>query len=410
MASRFVEEHFIAGGKPAGKPFQLLRKPAAQMCQTDLENTVIGNFIEVFLAKEDHHGPVGVNYLEKIQLPTLPALFGSMLAGVDYVLMGGGLPLYIPGVLDGLSHLDAVTLRLNMSGSRLHTSCLQRFDPCTFCAGERPQIGRPKFLAVISSSTAAKTMVRRSTGNVDGFVIENHAAGGHNAPPRTTGGMHSPPSHQYGPKDVIDTGKIRALGLPFWLAGGCASPTALRDALDAGAVGVQIGTAFAFCEESGISGDIKRQVIQHGLSGHLNVVTDFQASPTGYPFKLIPMGANAGASDGKAQRQLICDLGYLRHLYHRSDHEIGYRCPAEPTQSYLKKGGRIEKTVGKRCLCNGLLATIGLGQIRDDVPEPPVVTSGEDLSFMHHVINGNGATYDAEDVIEYVTSDPISDS
>ncbi|HSP54617.1 MAG TPA: nitronate monooxygenase, partial [Dehalococcoidia bacterium] len=64
---------------------------------------VVANFAEVWLAKEGHSRPIGVNYLEKIQLPRLPEMFGAMLAGVDYVLMGAGIPNQVPGALDELS-------------------------------------------------------------------------------------------------------------------------------------------------------------------------------------------------------------------------------------------------------------------------------------------------------------------
>jgi nitronate monooxygenase len=72
------------------------------MTRDSIELLILSNFAEVYLAKEGHDGPVGINYLEKIQLPTLPSLLGVMLAGVDCVLMGGGLPLAIPGILDEL--------------------------------------------------------------------------------------------------------------------------------------------------------------------------------------------------------------------------------------------------------------------------------------------------------------------
>lgn len=52
--------------------------------------TVLGNFVEVWLAKEGHDGVIGVNYLEKVQLATAPAMFGAILAGVDHVLVGAG--------------------------------------------------------------------------------------------------------------------------------------------------------------------------------------------------------------------------------------------------------------------------------------------------------------------------------
>jgi NAD(P)H-dependent flavin oxidoreductase YrpB (nitropropane dioxygenase family) len=71
------------------------------------ELLVAANFVEVFLAKEGHDAPVGINYLEKVQLPTLPSIYGAMLAGVKYVLMGAGIPRAIPGVLDRLAQRPA---------------------------------------------------------------------------------------------------------------------------------------------------------------------------------------------------------------------------------------------------------------------------------------------------------------
>ena len=79
--------------------------------------TVAANFVEVFLAKEGHAGLVGINFLEKIQFPTLPSIFGAMLAGVDYVLMGAGIPRSIPGVLDRLAKGAAVELKIDVEGA-----------------------------------------------------------------------------------------------------------------------------------------------------------------------------------------------------------------------------------------------------------------------------------------------------
>jgi len=62
---------------------------------TDL--VIAANFVEVFLAKEGHDGQVGVNYLEKIQMATPAAAYGAMLAEVDYVLVGAGIPAELPG-------------------------------------------------------------------------------------------------------------------------------------------------------------------------------------------------------------------------------------------------------------------------------------------------------------------------
>lgn len=402
MAQRVLDEYFIPGGKPAEKPFKLIPIPALQMQRSGVELMIVSNFAEVFLAKEGHSGQVGINYLEKIQLPTLPSLFGAMLANVDFVLMGGGIPLAIPGILDRLSCGDAVELKLHVEENSEHQDYSHQFDPKAFFPGELLKLNRPKFLAIISSDIVAKNMIRRATGSVDGFIVENYTAGGHNAPPRRS----DKSSLQYTEKDVPDIGKIREMGLPFWLAGGYASPKTLKEALDSGANGIQVGTAFAYCKESALLPEIKQEVLRRCMNGDLKIVTDFQASPTGYPFKVICLDNTITNTDNYNKRKRCCDLGYLRHLYCKENSEIGYRCPGEPAQSYVKKGGPHDKTVGKQCLCNGLLATIGLGQVRENgLSELPIVTSGENFSFAATIVEKAGMNYSAKDVIAYIKSE-----
>lgn len=65
------------------RPHMLTAKPSVHL----QELLIVSNFAEVFLAKEGHDGLVGINFLEKIQMATLPSLYGAMLAGVNYVLM-----------------------------------------------------------------------------------------------------------------------------------------------------------------------------------------------------------------------------------------------------------------------------------------------------------------------------------
>jgi hypothetical protein len=63
----------------------------------------------------------------------------------------------------------------------------------------------------------------------------------------------------------------------------------------------------------------------------------------------------------------------------RDSGAIGYRCPAEPVATYVRKGGSIEDTAGRRCLCNGLTATVGLAQRRrGGLDGLPLVTLGQD--------------------------------
>ncbi len=48
---------------------------------------------------------------------------------------------------------------------------------------------------------------------------------------------------------------------------------------------------------------------------------------------------------------------------------------------YLRKGGDAEDTLGRKCLCNALMANVGLGQLRrNGYKEEPAVTLGQDLA------------------------------
>jgi nitronate monooxygenase len=404
-AERIVERYYVPGGKAAAARFRLTplfsESPPAEL----LELTMAANFAEVFLAKEGHHGCVGLNLLEKIQLPTLASLFGAMLAGVDCVLMGAGIPRSIPGTLDQLAAWGKASLKLSVEGATAGREHTVEFDPTEFFPDARPAVRRPAFLAIVSSATLAMTLARKSNGQVDGFVVEEASAGGHNAPPR--GGMQLNERGEpiYGPRDQPNLTTIRDLGLPFWLAGSTASPARLREAKAAGAVGVQIGTAFAFCEESGLRDDIKRTVIRQSQAGTVELRTDPRASPTGLPFKVVSMSDSVSVPEIYEARKRICDLGYLRQSYERADGTIGYRCPGEPEENYKGKGGKIEDTVGRKCLCNGLLSTIGLAQATEDGgEEPPIVTAGEDVAGVARFLTPGKDSYSAADVLRYTLS------
>ena len=93
-----------------------------------------------------------------------------------------------------------------------------KFDPKAFCGGKTPVLPRPKFLAIVSSATLAMSLAKKSTGSVDGFVVEGASAGGHNAPPRGLMQLTEQGEPLYGERDLPDLAKIKALGLPFWLA------------------------------------------------------------------------------------------------------------------------------------------------------------------------------------------------
>ena len=102
-----------------------------------------------------------------------------------------------------------------------------------------------------------------------------------------------------------------------------------------------------------------------------------------------------------AQRESICDLGYLRQCYRQPDGDVGYRCPGEPLEDYLRKGGNPTDTVGRKCVCNGLLSAIAYAQVRrSGEVEPPLVTAGDDAAQVHRFLKPGRDTYCADDVLD----------
>jgi len=403
VAQRIIDRYFVEGGKAADKPFKPKPVPSLKPSKMLEELLVAANFVEVFLAREGHDKPVGINYLEKIQAPNLPSIFGAMLAGVSYVLMGAGIPKAIPGILDRLANNQSVELRIDVEGADSGETITTEFDPMKFCGGQVPEIGRPDFLAIVSSATLASMLKRKSSGEVNGFIIEGPTAGGHNAPPRGQMQLSIEGEPVYGDRDVCDLKAINKLGLPFWLAGSYAEPERIAEALELGAAGVQIGTAFAFCEESGLDPELRNASVQMSIENSVKVFTDPVASPTGFPFKILEMDGTHSDQSSYEARTRICDLGYLRHAYKKDNGKIGWRCPSEPVDDYLKKGGNIEDTVGRKCVCNGLLANISLGQIQQDgLLEKPLITSGDDAAFVARFLKPGALSYSAIDVIEYL--------
>jgi NAD(P)H-dependent flavin oxidoreductase YrpB (nitropropane dioxygenase family) len=394
-AAEALRRYFRPGGLSPGTPYATLPMHQQVMSRAREQFTMLAAFVEVQLAREGHDGLVGINLLTKVQHSNLPLLYGAMLAGVGFVLMGAGIPREIPAVLDALALHQPALLRMEVEGGGSDAPYL-RLDPVGHWEGTPPGILRPRFLPIVASHSLATMMVRKASGTVDGFVIEGPTAGGHNAPPRGGGVPDEQGEIAYGPRDQVDLEQIRALGVPFWIAGGAGSPERLHAALAAGATGIQVGTLFACCDESGIADDLRRAMLERAARGEIQVRTDHRASPTGYPFKVVTWGAVG------AERARICDLGYLRTAYAMPEGRIGYRCSGEPEATFVAKGGRLADTVGRMCLCNSLLATIGLAQARaGGRAELPLLTGGDDLARLGGFLGGR-TRYSAADVIAYL--------
>lgn len=409
VAERVLRRYFVPGGIGQEAAFAPAPMPVVRPGRSSVELTVAANFAEVFLAKDGHDYPVGVNYMTKLQTSTLASTYGAMLAGVDYVLMGAGIPARIPALLDAFADGRRGELAIDFAGEG-EPAVTARFDPSSGLSAEFGQtggtipLGRPRFLAVVSSHLLAAYLARHARTRPDGFVVEGPTAGGHNAPPRGPMVLDDSGEPVYGLRDEVDPDKMSALGLPYWLAGGAGQPAALAAAVRSGATGVQVGSAFALSEESGLAPQVKLSLAEGVLAGTLRVRTDPLASPTGFPLKVAELAGTASDAAVRDARRRTCDVGYLRVPFRASDGTVGYRCPAEPISAFVRKGGRAEETTDRICLCNGLISAVGLGQRRRaGGVEPAVVTIGADLGFLAPLVEAVGPVpYRAGDVVHYL--------
>ncbi|MGO8671444.1 MAG: nitronate monooxygenase [Capsulimonadaceae bacterium] len=369
---RYVEDlmAFAPGGRMHKTPLPM-DCPNPAKAELPRRLSAICAYIEVMRAKQGHRGMVGINVMWKCALTVLPSLYGAMLAGVDALLCGAGVPMDLPDIVARMEHgedMDYVPLHGTETSARLKISDDQSMDLIT-------RHRRPMLIPILSNYAFPKRIVdiwERQYGLApDAFVLENHRAGGHNAPPRNR--------KEFGEADEL-TGyfyKVRDLGIPVYVAGSGSTHEEMEAWINEGAYGLQVGSRFALCTDSGMSPDLREQVVDYNRELMTDVRTANRLSSTGYPFKYVPLAGTLSDRDVYEKRKRICDHGYLQHSLF-TPQEDGtvketYICPAMPEAQFAKLGGKVEDTPGIMCLCNALLATAGLAK----PGEPPLVTLGE---------------------------------
>ncbi len=107
-------------------------------------------------------------------------------------------------------------------------------------------------------------------------------------------------------------------------------------------------------------------------------------------------------------RKRVCDLGLLQQRGLSKPNEDGsrrliQRCMAEPLENFVNKRGLPRNAENKRCLCNGLLAAAGLGQIINNnsssQEEPAIVTLGNNLEGVRRLSRQGQSPYWVKDVV-----------
>jgi len=434
IGRKIIDKYYIEGGKAPEErfrpaPAQIARPLGGgntvplplngggpvplEMDPEAIEMVIATSFAEVWLAKEGHQGRVFINLLKKVELPLVYVIYGAMLADVDGVIIGAGNPDGLPEVCTRLaSHLPVsndLLVLYRETGESFHVP----FDPKSFAGGRLAYapLKRPAFLAIVSLENLVEMLANSQTEPPDGFIIEHHTAGGHNAGPQGTLKKDELGQPLYSEQDEPDLAAIRQVGMPFWLAGGYNSHEKLKQARAEGALGVQVGTMFALAQESGLKAAYRTAIFDKLKAdvGEEELVHTALVSPTGFPFKVVQLPGTLAEEEVYNARRRVCDIGLLAQRGLDKAGEDGSRklferCPAAPMEGYLKKRGLPFNAEGRRCLCNGLLSAIGLGQVVGKngllAEEPAIITLGNNLEGVRRLSRRGQSPYYVHDVVE----------
>jgi NAD(P)H-dependent flavin oxidoreductase YrpB (nitropropane dioxygenase family) len=451
IGQKILDRYFIEGGKAPNARFKNAPKqvvhaqngsdsipmpiqPAGPVMltldQEIVELLIATGFAEVWLARQGQSTPQGqgtpqgqssqlepaarifINFLHKIELPLIYTMYGAMLAGVDGVIVGAGNPDGLPAIRSRLAEHAAVTHDLSVLYREAGEAFNITFDPRKVADGKlaRQPLQRPAFLAIVSLENLVQALAQSKTEAPDGFIIEHHTAGGHNAGPQGPLIKDDRGQPIYGLQDEPDLQAIRQVGRPFWLAGGYGSREKLSQAQALGATGVQVGSVFALAEESGMKSTYRAAILNALKKGKndSDLVMTTLFSPTGFPFKVAQLDGTLADTEVFSLRRRVCDIGLLQQRGLSKPAEDGtrrlfQRCPAAPLDDFASKRGLALNAEDRRCLCNGLLACVGLGQTGiqngEQMEEPAIVTIGNHLDGIRRLSRNGQSPYWARDVV-----------
>lgn len=380
-AARHVWQHFfVPGGKGDEQPFELVSQPHLEEGPALVELTVLANFAEVFLARQGHTGWVGVHYHDSARLALLPSLFGALLAGVDFLLVSAsGVAAVQPALRRLLAH-ESAALDVTLTDTDRLTC---GFDPHSLGSGHSPALRAPILLAVCETVDEAESVLT-GAGFDGGFIVQAPSGAGW--------------------LEAAEFARLRSLGRPFWLGNVAATAENFARVSQEGAGGLQVNTPFTFCAESALDPDLKRRVLTLVRQDPNHLFTQLSALPDGQPFRVLRLEETAADPEISAARLRLCDVGWFREVYRRPDGSVGYRCPGEPMHHYLLKGGDATTAARQPCICNGVLAGLGLAQLQDGRElERALVPVGEDVRELRRFLKPGGVEFTAADVVKDLT-------
>ena len=307
-----------------------------------------------------------------------------MLAGVDYVLMGAGIPRRCPRAADRLRRRRAPAASPSTSPSQTRTHTRRRSTRATSSAPTCRRCAARRSWRSSRCTSWRGYLARDAEIRPDGFVVEGPVAGGHSAPAaRQDARSTRRASRSTRPRTRPTSPRWSPLGLPFWLAG------ALRHAREGrrGACGRRRGRPGAarssrWRPTRASPGRCADAAARRAARRH----ADGAQRPAGLPDRLPVQGGAARPARCPSRsvyeaRPRICDLGYLREPVRaaRRLDRLPLRRPSRCTCT-SRRAATPPTPSGRKCLCNALIANIGLPQLRKDgYVEQPAITLGQDL-------------------------------
>ena len=307
-------------------------------------------------------GPVGVNYLEKIQMATAAGAYGAMLAGVDHVLMGAG----------------------SRARSRTCSTAWPRAR-----AGDDPR-GRPRRHRAATASASTRPSVRRRACRCSRGRSSSRSS--RPTPSRRTW----PATRRPGPTGSSWKAPSPAATTLRRAAGWCSTtranrlrPARRREPRPPGRAGPAV-LAGRFVRNAGQgrrgpADRSGRRPGRHDLRAQHRLRPDRpdpgrtagrarrrDAARQDRPVRLadrVPVQGgrttgDPGRHDAARGPATALRPGLPAHAVRPRQRRDRLPLPGRTGAHLVRKGGTAEETVGAACLCNALPADIGLGQSR----------------------------------------------